>query len=176
MEFGQNLLKPTCACAYASATKTLKYLVINFLYSFLSLLYIMSCTQQELYTLRFRQNLYYSFKFSLKPLCALILQYIKTTTIKIANKPKLPLITISIISLVREQLTIIQQSFINALAQQQAVLKAQYQQLIEALYKELCNVKALILQTLIVTPINKIKIMVPKPNLLNVNTKLVIVV
>jgi len=31
------------------------------------------------------------------------------------------------------------------------------------------------LQTLIVTPINKIKIIVPKPNPLNANTKLVIV-
>ena len=108
---------------------------------FLSLLYATSYTLQELYTLRFRQNLYYSFKSSLKPLRALILHYIKTTTIKIANKPKSLLITISIITLVREQLTIIQQSFINALAQQQAALKAQHQQLIEALYKELRNIK-----------------------------------
>jgi len=40
------------------------------------------------------------------------------------NEPESALITISIISLVREQLTIIQQSFIDALAQQQAVLEA----------------------------------------------------
>ena len=46
----------------------------------------------------------------------------------------------------------------------------------EALRKELCNIKAFILQTLIVTPINKIKITVPKPNTLNANTKLVIVI
>jgi len=41
---------------------------------------------------------------------------LKTTTIKIANKPESFLITMSIISLVREQLTIIQQSFTDALA------------------------------------------------------------
>jgi len=45
----------------------------------------------------------------------------------------------------------------------------------EALYKELYNAKAYILKTLIAIPINKIKIMVSKPNLLNANTKLVIV-
>ena len=45
----------------------------------------------------------------------------------------------------------------------------------EALYKELCNVKAFTLQTPTATPINKIKITVPKPNALNTNTKLVIV-
>jgi len=43
-----------------------------------------------------------------------------------ANEPKSFLITISIISLIREQLTIIQQSFIDALAQQRAALEAQY--------------------------------------------------
>ena len=41
------------------------------LYSF-SLLYTTSCSQQELYTLRFRQNLYYSFESSLKSLRTLI--------------------------------------------------------------------------------------------------------
>ena len=81
----------------------------------------------------------------------------------------------SIITLVREQLTIIQQSFIDALAQQQAVLEAQYQRLIEALYKELYNIKALTLETLIITPANKIKIIVSKPGPLNANSKLVIV-
>jgi len=65
---------------------------------------------------------------------------LKTTTIEIANEPKSSLITMSIISLVREQLTIIQQSFIDALAQQQAVLEAQHQRLIEALRKELRNI------------------------------------
>ena len=35
MEFGWNLLNPTCAYAYASTAKTLKYLVISFLYFFL---------------------------------------------------------------------------------------------------------------------------------------------
>jgi len=43
-----------------------------------------------------------------------------------ANEPKSSLITISIISLVREQLTIMQQSFTDALAQQWAALEAQY--------------------------------------------------
>jgi len=45
----------------------------------------------------------------------------------------------------------------------------------EALYKELRNVKALLLKTLTTIPINKIKITVFKPNPLNANTKLVIV-
>jgi len=45
----------------------------------------------------------------------------------------------------------------------------------EALYKELRNVKALILETLIITPINKIKVTISKPSLLNANTKPVIV-
>ena len=45
----------------------------------------------------------------------------------------------------------------------------------EALHEELRNIKALILQTPIVTPINKIKIIEPKPSLLNINTKLIIV-
>jgi hypothetical protein len=48
---------------------------------------------------------------------ALILYYVKTTTIKIANELESPIITL-IIALVREQLTIIQQSFTDALAQQ----------------------------------------------------------
>jgi len=41
-----------------------------------------------------------------------------------ANEPESSLITISIISLVREQLTIMQQSFMDALAQQWAALEA----------------------------------------------------
>jgi len=45
----------------------------------------------------------------------------------------------------------------------------------EALHKELRNIKALLLETLITIPINKIKITVSKPNPLNANTKLVIV-
>jgi len=45
----------------------------------------------------------------------------------------------------------------------------------EALYKELCNIKALTLKTLIVMPLNKIEITVSKPSLLNINTKLIIV-
>jgi len=45
----------------------------------------------------------------------------------------------------------------------------------EALHEELRNIKALLLETLIIIPINKIKITVSKPNLLNTNTKLVIV-
>jgi len=45
----------------------------------------------------------------------------------------------------------------------------------EALHKKLRNVKALLLETLITIPINKIKITVSKPNLLNANTKLVMV-
>jgi len=45
----------------------------------------------------------------------------------------------------------------------------------EVLYKELHNVKVPILETLIVIPLNKIKITVSKPGPLNTNTKLVIV-
>jgi len=45
----------------------------------------------------------------------------------------------------------------------------------EALYKELRNVKALLLETLTIIPINKIKITVSKPDPLNANTKPVIV-
>ena len=45
----------------------------------------------------------------------------------------------------------------------------------EALHKELRNVKAFILQTPTTTPINKINIMVSKPSLLSKNIKLVIV-
>jgi len=41
------------------------------------------------------------------------------------------------------------------------------------IYKELYNLKALILETLIVIPINKIKITIYKPNPLNTNPKLV---
>jgi len=45
----------------------------------------------------------------------------------------------------------------------------------EVLHKELRNIKAPILQTLITTPINKINIIVSKPGLLNKKTELVIV-
>jgi len=45
----------------------------------------------------------------------------------------------------------------------------------EVLRKELRNVKALILKTLIIIPVNKIKITVSKPSPLNANTKPVIV-
>ena len=45
----------------------------------------------------------------------------------------------------------------------------------EILYKELYNIKTLILETLIVTPINKIRITIYKPSPLNTNSKLVIV-
>jgi len=45
----------------------------------------------------------------------------------------------------------------------------------EVLHKELRNIKALILETLIVIVINKIKITVPKPSPLNTNTKLIII-
>ena len=59
---------------------------------FLSLLYATSCSQQELYTLKFRQNLYYSFKSFLKPLYALIrcckgdLARLNKALIKVVNK------------------------------------------------------------------------------------------
>jgi len=92
-----------------------------------------------------------------------------------ANDLKSYVLTTSIITLVREQLTAIQKAFIDALAQQRAALEAQYQRLIEILRKELRNVNILIIETLIVTPINKIKITVCKPSLLNVNPKLVMV-
>jgi len=45
----------------------------------------------------------------------------------------------------------------------------------ETLYKELCNINTLIIKTLIATPVNKIKITIYKPGLLNANPKLVIV-
>ena len=35
MEFSWNLLKPACNYTYTSTAKTLKYLAISFLYSFL---------------------------------------------------------------------------------------------------------------------------------------------
>jgi len=73
---------------------------------FLSLLYVISYTLQELYTPKLDRIYIYFFKSSLKPLRALILYYIKTTIIEMANEPKSFLITISIITLVREQLTI----------------------------------------------------------------------
>jgi len=41
--------------------------------------------------------------------------------------------------------------------------------------KKLRNLKALILETLIIIPINKIKITIYKPGSLNINPKLVIV-
>ena len=92
-----------------------------------------------------------------------------------ANDLESHALTTSIITLVREQLTAMQEAFIDTLAQQQAVLEAQYQQLIETLRKELCNVNILIMETLIVIPTNKIKITVCEPSLLNANPKLVIV-
>jgi len=45
----------------------------------------------------------------------------------------------------------------------------------EALRVELRNIKALLLETLIIIPINEIKITISKPGPLNANTKLVIV-
>jgi len=45
----------------------------------------------------------------------------------------------------------------------------------EALHKELRNIKALILQTPTTIPINEINIMVSKPGLLNKKTELVMV-
>ena len=45
----------------------------------------------------------------------------------------------------------------------------------EILYKELRNVNTLIMETLIVTPVNEIKITVCEPSLLNINPKLVTV-
>jgi len=45
----------------------------------------------------------------------------------------------------------------------------------EILYKELRNVNTLIIETLIVTPINKIKITICEPSPLNANPKLIIV-
>jgi len=45
----------------------------------------------------------------------------------------------------------------------------------ETLYKELYNVNTLIMETLIVTPVNKIKITICEPGLLNANPKLVTV-
>ena len=92
-----------------------------------------------------------------------------------ANNLKSYALTISIMTLVREQLTIMQEAFIDALAQQRAALEAQYQQLIEILCEELRNVNTLIIETLIVIPANEIKITVYKPGPLNANPKLVTV-
>ena len=49
----------------------------------------------------------------------------------------------AIMALVREQLTIMQQSFTDALAQQRTTLEAQHQQSIGAIREELRNLKAL---------------------------------
>jgi hypothetical protein len=46
---------------------------------------------------------------------------------------------------------------------------------IGVIYKELYSLKALILEILIVTPINEIKITIFKPSLININLKLVII-
>jgi len=51
---------------------------------------------------------------------------LKTTTIEIANDLESHALTTSIITLVREQLTVMQEAFTDALAQQRAVLEAQH--------------------------------------------------
>ena len=73
-------------------------------------------------------------------------------------------------------MTIMQQSFIDALVQQQAILEAQYQQSIEAIYKELYNAKLLVLKTPVPIPsVDKIKITILEPNPSNANPKPAIV-
>jgi hypothetical protein len=47
--------------------------------------------------------------------------------------------------------------------------------LIRAIREELRSLKALILETLMVTPINEIKITISKPSLIDINLKLVII-
>ena len=48
--------------------------------------------------------------------------------------------------------------------------------MIKAIYKELHDAKVFVLKTLVLTPsIDKIKITISKPNLLNINPKLAIV-
>ena len=80
-------------------------------------------------------------------------------------------------ALVREQMTIMQQSFTDALVQQRAILKAQHQQLIKVIRKELYNTKVLILKTPEPIPfIDKIEITMSKPSPLNTNPKLVMVI
>ena len=91
-----------------------------------------------------------------------------------ANDLESHALTTSIITLVREQLTIMQEAFTDALAQQQAALEAQYQRLMEILREELRNVKTLTLET-IIPPINKIEVTVSEPSPLNANFELVIV-
>ena len=72
IESYQRPSKTAYVRTHVSTTKTPNYLFTSFsMYSF-SLLYATSYSQQELYTLRSRQNLYYSFESSLKPLYALI--------------------------------------------------------------------------------------------------------
>ena len=83
--------------------------------------------------------------------------------------------TSTIITLVREQMTIIQQSFTDTLAQQRAILEAQHQQSIKAIRKELYDAKVLALETPTVTPANEIKITVSEPGPLNTNLKPVMV-
>ena len=93
-----------------------------------------------------------------------------------ANEFKSPALTTDIITLVKEQITMMQQSFTDALAQQQAILEAQYQQLIDAIHEKLRNIKALTLKTLISTPpADEIKITIFKLSPLNANLKLIIV-
>ena len=95
---------------------------------FLSLLYITSCSQQELYTLRFRQNLYYFFESSPKPLCTLTARYLA----RLYNYSYLGYVILIFrllsISQLRPSIPIVIQSKIIILAQLQ----------VEYRYKQLC--------------------------------------
>ena len=78
--------------------------------------------------------------------------------------------TSTIMALVREQMTMMQQSFTDALAQQRAILEAQHQQSIEAIRKELYDAKVLALETPVPTPsIDEIEITVSEPGPSNTN-------
>ena len=91
-----------------------------------------------------------------------------------ANKLKSAILTI--IALIREQMTIMQQSFTDTLVQQWAILEAQHQQSIEAIHKELYNTKVLALKTPVPIPsIDEIEITISKPDPLNANPKLAII-
>ena len=88
----QSLLKTVYACTHISTTKNHNYLTIRFSCYFF--LFFTQCfILYKSYTLRFKQNLYYSFKSTLKSLCALILYYINTTTLKMVNELESAILT-----------------------------------------------------------------------------------
>jgi hypothetical protein len=122
-KFYQTLLKSIndCVRIYTHiTTKNHNYLIIRFSrYSFFSLYNVLFFTR----AIPLNLNKIYIIPLDLPWSLFAPLHYITLIpTLKMANKLKSA--TLTIITLVREQMTIIQESFINALVQQQAILKA----------------------------------------------------